>query len=123
MTEHAFGQLKRATVSAIVTRADGTVEDLGVVADTKYDTPTLEGGEMLQSKERKTMGDLNASPGTHAQELLDAWPTTHLQGLLDWLANQNVDANEIPHTIILERVQADAERGHPFAKRALGQEA
>lgn len=31
----ATGKLKRATCSVIVTRADGTVEDLGIVADSK----------------------------------------------------------------------------------------
>ena len=123
MSEHtAHGQIKRATVSAVVTRADGTVEDLGVVADTEYDTPTTEGDPMIQSKERKTLGELSAEPGRHAQELFDAWPTDHLQGLLDWLSQQNVDANVMAHTEIRDRVEADADRNHPYAKRALGKD-
>lgn len=31
----AHGKLKRVTISAVVTRADGRVEDLGVIADSK----------------------------------------------------------------------------------------
>lgn len=40
---HAFGYKKMGTVtmSAVVTRADGTVEDLGVVAKGKVDMETV----------------------------------------------------------------------------------
>ena len=36
-----IGQLKRAELSAVVIRADGTVEDLGVIAATDYARPSL----------------------------------------------------------------------------------
>lgn len=33
-------ELKRATLSAVITRADGTVETLGVISDSEYQKPT-----------------------------------------------------------------------------------